>query len=165
VNVIRLHEAGDELVRLLIDTVASGASIGWVRTPSREAALAFWQSVAASTARGERLWWGLEHEGRLLGSAQLLLDQAENGQHRAEVCKVMVHPDARRQGIGEALMRTLETEARVLGKRLLVLDTNTDSAAQRLYTRLGFELCGVMPGYAEQADGSLGASSWMFKRL
>jgi ribosomal protein S18 acetylase RimI-like enzyme len=77
----------------------------------------------------------------------------------------MVHPDARRQGIGEALMRALEAEACQLGKRLLVLDTNTDSAAQRLYTRLGWELCGVMPAYAEQADGSLGATSWMFKRL
>ncbi len=164
-NVVRLHEAGDELARLLVDTVAAGASIGWVRTPSRSQALAFWQRVAASSARGERLWWGFEREGRLLGSAQLLLDQPENGQHRAEVCKVMVHPDARRQGIGEALMRTLETEASALGKRLLVLDTNTDSAAQRLYTRLGFELCGVMPAYAEQADGSLGATSWMFKRL
>jgi len=165
VKTTRLHAPSEALVDLLIDTVTAGASIGWVRTPSRAQALAFWQRVADSAARGERLWWGVEHEGRLLGTAQLLTDQPENGQHRAEVCKVMVHPAARRQGIGEALMRALEAEACQLGKRLLVLDTNTDSAAQRLYTRLGWELCGVMPAYAEQADGSLGATSWMFKRL
>ncbi len=155
----------DAMAELLLATVAAGASIGWVRTPSREGALAFWRKVQAGVARGERLLWIVREGDRVLGSAQLLLDQPENGSHRAEVCKVMVHPAARRQGLGEALMQALEQEARARGRKLLVLDTNTDSDAQRLYTRLGFELSGVMPDYAEQADGSLGATSWMFKRL
>lgn len=155
----------DALAGLLLDCVAAGASIGWVRTPPMAAAQAFWQKVAAGVARGERLLWTVQDGARVLASAQLLLDQPENGVHRAEVCKVMTHPDARRQGLGEALMTALEAEARSRGKRLLVLDTNTGSPAQRLYARLGWQLCGVMPDYAEQADGRLGATSWMFKRL
>jgi sugar/nucleoside kinase (ribokinase family) len=55
VKTIRLHAPSEALVDLLIDTVAAGASIGWVRTPSRAQALAFWQRVASrghAQARG-----------------------------------------------------------------------------------------------------------------
>ena len=155
----------DALARLLHDCVQAGASIGWVRTPALDAARAYWQRIAASEARGERCLWGIEQGGELLGSAQLVTDGPENGRLRAEVCKVMVHPDARRRGFGRALMRAAEAEARTLGKRLILLDTNTDSPAQRLYEGMGWQVCGVMPDYAEQADGSLGATTWMFKRL
>lgn len=154
------------LAGLLIDCVAAGASIGWVRPPPVDAALAFWRRVSAGITAGERLGWLLRSDaGDLIGSVQLLLDQAENGRHRAEVCKLMVSPRARRQGGGAALLRALEAEAQRRGRSLLVLDTNTGSAAQRLYAREGWQVCGVMPAYAEQADGSLGATTWMFKRL
>lgn len=155
----------DALARLLHECVQADASIGWVRTPSLDAALAYWQRIAASEARGERCWWGIEQGGEMLGSAQLVTDGPENGRLRAEVCKVMVHPGARRRGAGRALMQAVEAEARTLGKRLILLDTNTGSPAQRLYESLGWEVCGVMPDYAEQADGSLGATTWMFKKL
>lgn len=155
----------DALARLLRDCIAAGASIGWVATPSLDAARAYWQRIADSEARGERCWWVIADDGCILGSAQLVTDGPENGRLRAEVCKVMVHPDARRRGLGQALMAAAEAEARRLGRRLILLDTNTDSPAQRLYESLGWQVCGVMPDYAEQADGSLGATTWMYKQL
>lgn len=155
----------EDLTALLRDCIAAGASIGWVRLPDAAAALAYWQRIAASEARGERCWWVIEDGGRIVGSAQLVTDGPENGRLRAEVCKVMVHPAARRRGHARALMLAAEAEARRLGRRLLLLDTNTDSPAQRLYEGLGWQVCGVMPDYAEQADGSLGATTWMFKQL
>lgn len=155
----------DALARLLHDCVAAGASIGWVRTPDWAAARAYWERIAASEQRGERCWWIVEEAGAVLGTAQLLIDGPENGRLRAEVCKVMVHPGARRRGLGQALMQKAEAEARLRGLRLILLDTNTDSPAQRLYEGLGWQICGVMPDYAEQADGTLGATTWMFKRL
>ncbi len=155
----------DALARLLVDCIAAGASIGWVRTPTLDAARAYWQRIADSEARGERCWWVIADGDTVLGSAQLLIDGPENGRQRAEVCKVMVHPGARRRGFGQALMQAAEAEARRLGRRLILLDTNTDSPAQRLYEGLGWQVCGVMPDYAEQADGSLGATTWMFKRI
>lgn len=145
--------------------MAAGASIGWVRTPSRETALAFWQGVLATAQRGERIVWVVREGARVMASAQLVLAGPENGCQRADVCKVMTHPEARRRGLARSLMQAAEFEARRQGRRLLVPDTNTGSPAQRLYEQLGYKLCGVMPDYAEQADGSLGATSWMFKRL
>ncbi|MBB5204886.1 ribosomal protein S18 acetylase RimI-like enzyme [Inhella inkyongensis] len=154
------------LVPLLQDTVAQGASIGWTSAPSTERALAFWEGCQASCGRGERLGWVvLGGDGQVLGSAQLVLDMPENGRHRAEVCKVMVAPAARRQGLGEFLMRTAEAAARAQGRSLLVLDTLLGSAAERLYRRLGFEVCGAIPGYAMSTTGQLEATQMMFKRL
>ena len=155
----------EQLAQTLVACVAAGASIGWVRVPSLEAARAFWQRVAAGVARGERLCWGAEHGGRLVGTVSLVVDQPENGALRAELVKLMVHPDARRLGLAQALMDAAEHEAQARGKRLLVLDTNTDSPAERLYAQRGWQRCGVMPDYAIQADGRLGATTWMFKRL
>jgi GNAT superfamily N-acetyltransferase len=154
-----------QLADTLVACVAAGASIGWVQAPSLDAAQQFWQGVAASTARGERLWWVAEHQGRCVGSVNLVLAQPENGALRAEVVKLMVHPEARRLGLAQALMGAAEAEASRLGKRLLVLDTNTDSPAETLYIQRGWQRCGVMPDYAIQADGRLGATTWMFKRL
>ena len=155
----------EALATLLVDTVATGASIGWVRTPSHDAALAFWDGVLAGVQRGERQLWVCREGTQVLAAAQLVTAGPENGQLRAEVCKVMTHPAARRRGLARVLMQKLHAEAQRLGKRLLVLDTNTDSPAQRLYEQLGWNLCGVMPDYALQADGSLGATSWMFLRV
>jgi ribosomal protein S18 acetylase RimI-like enzyme len=154
------------LVSLLQQTVAQGASIGWTAAPDTERALAFWQGCQASCRRGERLGWAaVDGEGQVLGSAQLVLDMPENGRHRAEVCKVMVAPAARRQGLGERLIQTAEAAARAQGRSLLVLDTLVGSAAERLYRRLGFEVCGAIPDYALSTTGRLEATQMMFKRL
>jgi GNAT superfamily N-acetyltransferase len=155
----------EALADTLVACVAAGASVGWVRPPSLDTARAFWRGVAAGIARGERLCWGAEQGGRLVGTVSLVVAQPENGAHRADLAKLMVHPEARRLGLAKALMDAAEHEARRLGKRLLVLDTNTDSPAESLYAQRGWQRCGVMPDYAIQADGRLGATTWMFKRL
>jgi hypothetical protein len=36
----------------------------------------------------------LDDDGRVLGTVQLVLDMPQNGQHRAEIAKLMVAPDA-----------------------------------------------------------------------
>jgi ribosomal protein S18 acetylase RimI-like enzyme len=54
---------------------------------------------------------------------------------------------ARRQGVGEALMRAAEAAALEAGKTLLVLDT-ASADAERLYDRLGWERAGRIPNYA-----------------
>ncbi len=45
-------------------------------------------------------------------------------------------------------MRAAEDAAREACKTLLVLDTVTGGDAERLYTRLGWQRSGVIPGYA-----------------
>jgi len=52
--------------------------------------------------------------GRLMGTVQLDYDTMPNQVHRAEVRKLMVHPNVRRHGVARALMREVERLARHL---------------------------------------------------
>ncbi|MBH9576836.1 GNAT family N-acetyltransferase [Inhella proteolytica] len=155
----------DALVPLLRDTVALGASIGWTATPSEDAARAFWQRCQDSCRRGERQGFVAVAGDQVLGSAQLVLDTPANGAHRAEVCKVMVAPAARQRGLGAQLMQAAEAAAVQQGRRLLVLDTVRASPAERLYRRLGYQVCGHIPAYAMSTAGALEPTQVMFKRL
>lgn len=157
------------LTELLQACVAGGASIGWPTTPSAQVAATFWRGCAAATAAGERCFWLVLDDpldpASVIGSAQLAFAGMPNGRHRADIMKVMVHPRARRRGVAEALMRHAETQALAHGRWLLVLDTLLGCDAERLYTRLGYQLCGRIPQYAELGDGSFEATTVMFKSL
>jgi GNAT superfamily N-acetyltransferase len=92
-------------------------------------------------------------DGALVGTVQVILAVPPNQPHRGEIAKLLVHRSARRRGIAQLLMQRAEVEARAEGKTLLVLDTVTGDAGERVYTRLGWNRVGVIPGYALYPDG------------
>ncbi|MGY2048589.1 N-acetyltransferase family protein [Methylobacterium sp. JK268] len=142
----------EALAEILIDCVETGASVSFMAPLPRDKALAYWRGVGESAGRGERVVIVAEAEGEILGTAQLVLAQPENQPHRADVSKVLVPNRARRRGIGAALMRALDAQARQAGKTLLVLDTASPEA-ERLYVREGWQRVGAIPGYALLPDG------------
>jgi GNAT superfamily N-acetyltransferase len=154
------------LVDLLVDSVEGGASVNFVRPMTRAKAETWWAGALASHARGERLIFVAEAAGRLDGTVQLILAPQENQAFRADLAKLLVHSRARRQGLGAALMRAAEEEARRIGRTLLTLDTEAGSAAARLYTRLGWTKYGEIPGYATSPDNrSRDTVSFFYKTL
>ena len=164
----RLHALADaqidELADVLIDCVEGGASVSFMHPLPRDRAVAFWRRVAHGVAAGERALLVVEDAQGLCGTVQLLLDQPENQPHRADLQKTLVHRRARRQGLGEALMRAAEATARECGKTLLVLDT-ANSEAERLYERLGWTRVGVIPGYALLPQGGLCGTTVYYRNL
>ncbi|EPO1784507.1 GNAT family N-acetyltransferase [Cronobacter turicensis] len=156
----------DSLCDVLIDCVEGGASVSFMLPFSPEKARAFWLDVAQSAARDDRLVLAaFDEEGKPVGTVQLILSQPENQPHRADVSKLLVHRRARRAGIAQALMETLESEARKAGKTVLVLDTSTGSDAERFYLRHQWEKAGVIPNYALMPDGSPCGTTLFFKQL
>ncbi|HSA83047.1 MAG TPA: GNAT family N-acetyltransferase [Geminicoccaceae bacterium] len=154
------------LVDLLVDTVEGGASVNFVWPMTRAKAETWWEGALASHARGERLIFAAEAHGRLDGTVQLILAPQENQSFRADLAKLLVHRRARRQGLGAALMRAAEDEARQIGRTLLNLDTVAGSAADRLYTRLGWTKYGEIPAYSTSADNrTREAVSFFYKAL
>jgi GNAT superfamily N-acetyltransferase len=144
----------EQLGDVLIDCVEGGASVSFMWPMTREKADRFWQSSARSAARGERLMIVAEdHDGAIVGTVTVVLNQPENQPHRADVAKMLVHRCARRLGVGAALLSAAEDEALRLGKTLLVLDTVTGGDAERLYVRQGWQRCGEIPLYALWPDG------------
>lgn len=96
---------------------------------------------------------------------QLELCQKPNGRNRAEVVKLLVHSRARRNGVGQALMKMLEQAALQQRRGLLYLDTQTGSAAEALYRSLGYRCLGEIPDYAAGPDGYYHPTIIYYKRL
>ena len=153
------------LAQVLIDCVQGGASVGFMQPLAAERALAFWRRVADGVAAGERALLVAEDDLGLVGSVQLVLGQPDNQPHRADLAKMLVHRRARRQGLGAALMRAAEDLARACGKSLLVLDTVTGSDADRLYSRLGWQRVGDIPGYALFPQGGPCSTTYFYRAL
>jgi ribosomal protein S18 acetylase RimI-like enzyme len=159
------REALPALVDLLQDAVGNGASVGFMAWNDRADFEAFWDGVVGDVAAGRTLLFVARCETGIVGTAQLHLIGKPNQPHRAEIAKVLVHSAARRQGLGEKLMRAAEDAARQAGRDLLVLDTDEAGAARRLYNRLGWTEVGTIPRYALMPDGADCGSTFFYKAL
>ena len=166
--VFRLDKVGEDRVRglaeLLIDCVDGGASVSFMHPLSLEKASAFWRRVGADVAAGGRALFVAEDGQGIVGTVQLVLDLPENQPHRADVSKMLVHRRARRCGLGAALMGAAEAYAREAGRTLLVLDTASPEA-ERLYMRMGWQPCGVIPRFALLPTGEPCATRFFYRDL
>ncbi|MFC7476653.1 GNAT family N-acetyltransferase [Dankookia sp. GCM10030260] len=152
------------LSEILIGCVEAGASVYFLPPLAMEVARGFWRNVAKDVATGGRVLLAAWLDGALVGTAQLGLDMPQNQPHRADVVKVLVHPATRRAGIGRALMRRIEVEAQAHGRRLLVLDTAGD-AGEKLYSAMGWQEAGTIPGFALDGRGGEVATTFFWKRV
>lgn len=156
----------DDLTDVLINCVEGGASVSFMLPFSRARAQAFWKDVADSVARHERIVLGaFTPQRRIVGTVQLVIDQPENQPHRADVAKLLVHHDARGQGVARTLMKHLESLAVLAQKNVLVLDTATGSGAEMFYQRCGWQKMCEIPRYALKPDGEMTATSVFYKFL
>ena len=155
----------NQLCNVLIDCVEGGASISFMLPMTRDKAEQFWRGVVEGVANNERVLLVAQSEqGEIVGTVQVVLAQPENQPHRADISKIIVHRSARKQGIATALMVAVETEALREGKTVLVLDTASDEA-ERVYRKLGWLECGVIPDFALLPGGALCATTYFYKRL
>jgi GNAT superfamily N-acetyltransferase len=151
----------DDLADVLVSCVAEGASLGFHAPLAVDVAHDWWVGIV----RDGVILLVAERDGRIVGTVQLQPAESENGAHRGEVAKLLVHLAWRRQGIARALMMALEEEARATGKTLLVLDTREGDPSNDLYRALGYREAGRIPGWARDAAGTLTATVFWYKPL
>ncbi|UHC16502.1 GNAT family N-acetyltransferase [Methylobacterium currus] len=85
---------------------------------------------------------------RIAGAAAGLRAVIEHGAGAVELKRMIVAAEARGRGVGSALVRGAETEARRLGARAIVLEVGSrNTEAQALYRRAGFTRRGPFPPY------------------
>jgi GNAT superfamily N-acetyltransferase len=162
---VQLLELADELADLVVDTVAGGASIGFLAPLGHAEAVAWWKERAAGVAAGRLAVWVEREAGRTVGTVSLAFPDKPNSRHRAELVKLMVHRDTRGQGLGRGLLTTAEDAAVAAGITLLHLDTETDSPAEHLYRTAGWRRAGVIPDYAADPTGVLRPTTLYYKHL
>jgi GNAT superfamily N-acetyltransferase len=155
----------DRLAAVLVDCVEGGASVSYmVPFPLADARAAF-EDVASDVEEGRRVLLAAFDRGDVVGTVQVNLATPPNQPHRGDIAKLLVRRSARRRGVAARLMEAAEREALAEGKTLLVLDTVTGDAAERLYERLGWTRVGVIPNYALYPDGRPCATTLFYKQL
>ena len=83
-----------------------------------------------------------------------ILARAAGGE--AEILTLAVRPEARRRGVGRALVRKAATHAQVLGAEALFLEVAKENdAALKLYSGLGFKPVGLRKGYYDGKDAEI----------
>ncbi len=156
------------LTALLHACVQDGASVSFVLPYSLEDAQAFWRNkVLPPLAAGNVALLVALQDGRVAGSVQLDCDTPPNQPHRAEIRKLLVHPDFRRHGIARRLMQQAEALAVEYGRSLITLDTRTGDSAEPLYRSLGYVTVGVIPGFSRDArdPSRVDGTTIMYKAL
>ena len=91
----RLREHTGGLAALLVDTVAGGASVGFLASLDLAAARTWWTGRADAVAAGDLAVWVARDGEYVVGTIGLAFADKPNSRHRAEVVKLMVHRRAR----------------------------------------------------------------------
>jgi GNAT superfamily N-acetyltransferase len=143
-QVRRLTVADLGAYRALHRFAMTESPLGTVDTQATDAARSD-ADVALMLERGEG--WGVFDNGRLIGKLAIDALAYKSLNHVCWLHAVYLHPDARGQGAGVALMQAAMAGARAQGATRAALWVNGDNApARRLYERLGFKETGRVPG-------------------
>ncbi|MCC6992625.1 MAG: GNAT family N-acetyltransferase [Acidobacteria bacterium] len=129
----------DAIWAILRVVLAAGDTYAWPTGPTREQGLALMQPPGGQTFVAER-------DGRIVGTYYVKANAMGPGDHVAN-CGYMVAPEARGQGVGEALCRHSLDAARGLGFRAMQFNAvvSTNRGAIRAWQRCGFEIVGTVP--------------------
>lgn len=166
IDIVRVESLSDDdvnqLAALLVAMVGQGASVGYLPPLDPAIAEGYWRHAVDP----ENIVLLVARRGaRVVGTVQLEWSPKKNARHRAEVNKLLVHPNAQRLGIGRLLMNDLEAIARENGWTTLHLDTREGDISNDFYQSQGWVLAGVIPQWAESASGSLDGTVFYYKLL
>ncbi len=154
-----------ELAELLVDAVAHGASVNFLAGFNSDDGRVFWRKQLADIAAGDKRLFVDERAGRLIATVMLIYAPQPNAPHRAEIGKMLVLFSERRQGLGRRILAAAEAAALAAGRTLLLLDTESGSAGDKLYRSCDWIEYGRVPEHACKPDGRLAETTMFYKNL
>ncbi len=145
-----------EIFRIVVE---AGDTYPYAPGTTEDEARRLWLDVPQAT-------YAALDDGRVLGTYYLKPNQPALGAH---VCNAgyMVHPDARRQGLGRALCAHSMDEARKLGFTAMQynLVVSTNAGAIGLWTGMGFVTVGTLKGAFRDKEKGLIDALIMYREL
>ncbi len=141
---IQIRPAGEQdfeaMWSIFSTHLAAGESFPFTAATSREAAHAYWLGAGASS------FVGVSGGGRVLGMYRLVPNQVGRGHHVGSA-SFMVSPSAQGAGVGRMLGEHCLAEARAQGFLAMQFNhvVSTNTAAIRLWKKLGFSIVGTLP--------------------
>ncbi|MFG1603472.1 GNAT family N-acetyltransferase [Actinoplanes sp. NPDC049265] len=153
------------LAAVLVDAVDDGASVGFLAGFDVPAATAWWRARSPAVGAGGLAVWVARDDGVVAGTISLAYADKPNQRHRADVLKLAVLRTHRGRGLARRLLAAAEHTAAATGVRLLMLDTETASAAESLYQRAGWHRYGIVPAMAADPSGVPRDCSFFYKTI
>jgi GNAT superfamily N-acetyltransferase len=157
--------AAGELAQLLLDAHVANMALGLSAPLTADHAREVWIETAAKLDPVRRVLLAARVDGLVVGTVQVVRAEAENGGHRAEVQRLAVRGDRRREGLGRALLEAAVERARAMGLRLLWLTTHEGTGSDRFYEAIGWSRLGAVPAYSTRPDGTLVGSAFYYREL
>lgn len=120
--------------------------------PSLSEEVSFFSELYQGVVRGELVCKVAVAEGRVIGAG----DVRPKGKHVEDrhvgVLAIGIRPEWRGMGVGDTLMTALLDSCRGRFERLLLIVTDFNERARRLYRKHGFQECGRTPGTFKRGD-------------
>ncbi|HEX4218114.1 MAG TPA: GNAT family N-acetyltransferase [Acidimicrobiales bacterium] len=143
-------ELSTHVHRIIHAVTALGGAVGWLEPPSPRESDAWLLPVLDEVGRGDAALCVVSADGTPAALGTWRRDPGPIFAHRAQVSKVMAHPDSRGLGLGELVVSSLVGHARTSGIETLRLSARGNNhLAIELYERLGFRVWGRLPNAIE----------------
>ncbi len=153
------------LAAILITCVDDDASVGFLRPLEPNKAKKFWRRAASDVGAGTRVILGAWRGLVLVGAGTLDLATPETQPHRARVQMILVDPPACHGDLERQILQGLETAAIGQGRSLLTATVRADHPDAALYRGEGWQEAGCIPGFTQDAAGTVHAAAFFWKQI
>jgi GNAT superfamily N-acetyltransferase len=145
-------------------TRARGA-VGFAPDAPEEDIRAAAEQAIEDVRAGREQMFVLDGEGELVGAVFLRRGPKATVRHRADVVRLMVHPDLQGRGWGKALLDAVVAHATAIGLEQLLLSARGGTSLPEFYVKQGWRQVGLFPDALRIGPGDLRDEHWFQLKL
>jgi acetyltransferase len=135
----------EELASLLTESISLDEQPGFSENLTQQQAEDFFHDLRPAMHHNQLFLWIARDEKGLVGSVQLDLRGCTAQSRLARICRLLVIPAARRQGVGKQLIHAVEKTATALGIENLGIDIMAGTHAELFCRTQGYRCIRVTP--------------------
>jgi GNAT superfamily N-acetyltransferase len=158
-------QAGTALGTLWTAVTRAGGAVGFAADAPEEDIRATAEEAIADVRAGRTRLFALDADGELAGAVFLRRGAKATVRHRADVVRLMVHPDLQGRGWGKALLDAVVAHATTIGLEQLLLSARGGTSLPEFYLKQGWVQVGLFPDALRIGPGDLRDEHWFQLRL
>jgi acetyltransferase len=145
---------------LWVAVIRAGGAVGFERESPEADIRATADQVVEDVRAGRELMLAVGEDDALTGVVFLRRGTQATTDHRADLIRLMVHPDQQGNGLGRELVEAAIAEAAAIGLETLLLSARGGTTLPEYYSRLGWTPVGVWRGSVKLAGGQRRDEHW-----
>jgi acetyltransferase len=150
---------------LWVAVTRAGGAVGFVPDSPESDIRAAAEQVVADVVAGHEQMIVIGTGQELVGTVFLRLGRGSVIAHRADLVRLMVHPDDQRGGRGKTLLDAAAARAREIGLEQLLLSARGGTTLPGYYRARGWTPVGVWPGALRLGPDDVRDEHWFQLRL